>query len=216
MQNEFFVSYIAHRSASGWETQAMLARRIAPPGYQPIAGGVVSPELDRWIIPQIPGLSAEDAEFGAKSGYLSMGFADGSYLLHASPTVTLEEGELPRSWYYYLEVSAASTDLSRLFIVTSSRDLPLASDPRPDQYGPFPASDRIYEISGAGGASPAMTLAAEVPLGLSSGEPYGHRTGCTINGAFGMNEESTRLISSDGATLFYSDPVEERCRSGLR
>jgi hypothetical protein len=209
VQNEFFVSYIAHRSASGWETQAMLAKRIAPPGYQPIAGGSVSPELDRWIILQIPALSAEDAEFGAKSGYFSMGFADGSYLLHASPTVTLEEGELPRSWYYYLEVSAASTDLSRLFIVTSSRDLPLASDPRPDQYGPFPASDRIYEISGAGGASPAMTLAAEVPLGLSSGEPYGHRTGCTINGAFGINEELSRLISSDGATLFYSDPVEE-------
>jgi hypothetical protein len=208
VQNEFFVPYIAHRGASGWETQAMLAKRIAPPGYQPIAGGAISPELDRWIIPQIPGLSGEDAEFGAKSGYFSMGFADGSYLLHASPTVTLEEGELPRSWFYYLEVSAASTDLSRLFIVTSSRDLPLASDPRPDQYGPFPVEDRIYEISGAGGASPAMRLAAEVPLGLSSGEPYGHRTGCGINGDFGLSEEGMRLISSDGSTLFYSDPVE--------
>ncbi|MGA8745171.1 MAG: hypothetical protein WB507_04835 [Solirubrobacterales bacterium] len=204
-QDEFTIPYLAHRTETGWVTQAAYASSSRIAGYQPEVMHNYSPELDRWLFAQIPGLEGEQG-FNSQSGFISMGFADGSYNLHASPTVTLEEGG-PRSYYFFLEVLGASNDMSHLFILTASRDLPLSSDPRPDQYGPFPPTDRIYEVSGADTPSPTMKLAAEVPLGLG-----GHGSGCLIDGyetgSDTLGNVEARFVSTDGSHLFYTAPVE--------
>ncbi len=203
VQNELAIPYIAHRTSAGWVTQAVLSRRVAPVGYQPVLMGTYSPELDRWLFATLPGLSAEQARVGQRTGYLSMGFADGSYLLHATPTITLEEGT-PRTFYYFMQVQSTdvSDDLSHLFIVTASRDLPVAQDPRPEYGQGFSTNNtRVYEVSGADTLSPSMSVVAEVPLGLQG-------TGCEVDGEGAVGRQPVRRVTSDGSGLFYWAPVE--------
>ena len=211
--NEAFINYVAHRTEGGWISQAVLGRP-APFGTEPVgfgagfAGEYFSSDLNRWIFTEIPGRNSGEAH-GATTGYLSMGFADGSYLLHATPTITLLEGG-ERPIYAFLEVQGSADDLSRFYIATGSRLLPSPEDPRPDDESGNGQFSRIYEVSGADGPSPSISLVAEVPLGLPSptGAPSHAQTGCSIDGE-GMNPRTTRLTSADGKTLFYTIPIEE-------
>ncbi len=218
VQNEIFSPYIAHRTPTGWVSQAVFAKRIAP-GYEPQLGLRYTPELTSWPFAEMPGLSAEAAR-GGKSGFLSIGFGDGSYNVHATPTITLQEdgGENTeaRSWYYFMEVTAQSEDSSHLFISTASHDLPAPEDPRPGDPYFFGIKTRIYEVSGATGPNPTMKLIVELPLNLSPGTPY-TPTGCDID-PYGTDGLSGEQSSADGSTLFYTAPVDnvpgEDCGNG--
>ncbi len=212
VQNELAIPYLAHRSGSGWSTQAVISKRLGPPSLQPVLMENYGPELDRWLFAEMPGFNNEEGRVGQKSGFLSMGFANGlglpedSYNFHASPTITLEEGT-PRTFYYFMNVYAESTDLSRLFILTASRDLPFAEDPRPEHGNGFSSNyTRIYEVAGADGPSPTMRLVSEVPLGLTNGGGVGG--GCQMDVEDGQGRNPARNVSADGATIVYWDPIE--------
>jgi hypothetical protein len=202
--NEAFIYYVAHRTATGWLSQAVLGRP-APFGTEPVGFGAgflgeyLSPELDRWIFAEVPGLNSGEAH-GGTMGYLSMGFADGSYLLHATPNISLVESNEERPIYSFLQVEGSADDLSRLFITTGSRLLPSPEDERLDDNSGNTTFTRIYEVSGADGPSPTMSLVAEVPLGLKG-------SGCAIRGE-GTQGRTARLTSSDGTVLFYTIPIE--------
>jgi len=207
IQNQIFSFYEAHRTATGWASQAVFTKQ-APPGEQVLASATFSPELDHWLYFTTPGHNSEEADFETKVASLSMGFADGLYNASVA-TVHLEEGPSRTGFQFlYANDTEVSGDLSHAFILTPSRDLPLTEDPRPDDFGEgyFPQNTRLYEISGADGPKPVMRVAAEVPLGLLA--PGGSNdTGCTINAAIGDEFRST--VSENGTTLFYTGPIEK-------
>jgi hypothetical protein len=224
LSNELTIPYLAQRLPSGWVTQHVVGRP-GPPGTEPVMSPsemTFSPELDRWVFGEVPALNFSEAFFAKKTIYLSMGFADGSYLLHASPTLNVLEGfarqsffTLPSDPYYNSE------DLSRLFIVNNTRLL--ASDPRPDGFAsgsPSENSDRIYELSGVGGPTPALTLVAELPPGLATTDGHGGGTGCGINAHENraVQNGAARWVSGSGSTMVYSAPIENvagaRCGPG--
>lgn len=183
---------------------------------------IYSPELDRWLVGEVPGLSHEEALFETRSAYLSLGYADGGLLLHASPNLQLVEGA-PRQFFKLFDTGEriTSEDLSTVYAVQGARLLSGPADPRPDYNVGLDSgeSDRIYELSGLGGPDPTLKLAAEVPLGLRSKGTSGP-TGCAIDSdgpqtLFQHREE--RLVSADGSTLLYTAPIENapgRCGEG--
>ncbi len=157
--DELAVMYLAQRSESGWSTRAVVGRP-AGLGYQPGSGDTLnfSPELDRWIYTEKHGLNF--VQQIPSPVFYSMGFADGTFLNQATPMLSSVEGGREADTQIY----GQSEDLSHLFIVTTTRLL--ESDPRPSTNSASPG-DRIYEISGAGGPNPSVSLVAEVPPGLS-------------------------------------------------
>ncbi len=207
--------YLARRTGAGWITQAVTGRP-AGPGYEPSPAYDFSPELDRWVFPEYPGLSLA-SRVHVTSGTLYMGSA-GAGFLQASPTIHVLEikGQNPS---HFMQPAAQSDDLSTLFIATAARLLPAPEDERPSENaegleGVHPS--RIYRISGVGGPNPTLQLYAEVPLGLGGQHnadtcridaPYGSaRPGLRPNLA---DPASAGLASSDGSTLFYTDPIEK-------
>jgi hypothetical protein len=213
--NELTVVYLAQRTPSGWTTIPVIGRP-APVGTEALQTPnelTFSPELDRWLFGEIPAFDHSEAIGSAKTGYFSMGFADGTYLRQASATYNVIEGE-PRIFFQTLPQDPAyrSDDLSHVFFVTNSRLL--ASDPRPDGYAQGTIaghSDRIYEFSGLGGVSPTIRLVAELPLGLEPSINSGLQgTRCAVNfdesGA--RQNYGARLTSRNGSTMVYSSPLE--------
>ena len=216
--NELATQYEAERTEAGWVTHAVV-QRAGPPPYEPLADfGLFSPELDRWIYKEGEGNSLEEAVENQASSFYTMGSADGSSIFRATPVIAPIEGGA-RFVYDFMSVpqdsSGMSNDLSRLYLPTGAKLL--AEDPRPDNdqgvpghpvgdTGIPPEADRIYEISGAGGPSPILSLAAEVPSGL----PNGRTEGCLINTAvLSRPGGASRMTSEDGSMLFYTAPVEE-------
>ena len=200
--NQLFIPYLSQRSPSGWTTQALVRRPEGPP-IEPILSGLnFTPEMDRWLYYESRGLNAEEASYEQSSVYLSMGLADGSTIVHATPTISLVEGQ-PTEVYVFAEVQEASSDFSRLYIVTSRKDL--SSDPRPDEDfgGGSGHGSRVYEVSGVGGPSPAMRLIAEVPVGLDSGSH------CEIDNEGTFDLRGARMGSTEGRQYFYTGPIEE-------
>lgn len=213
------VEYLAQRTASGWQTRPVI-EPIAPSGTEAVSSGssaehAYSPELDRWLFPEIAAHSYAEAFFSSSSDYLSMGTASGGYVLHASPNFELQEG-IPRPYYEYapFDIYQAAADLSRFYIRTDARLLPAPADERPDGYAPESvdnppnASDRIYEVAGVGGPDPTITLIAELPSGLS---PYG--TGCAIephDRHVPWSHGGVPLVSTDGMTVVFPDAIEKR------
>jgi hypothetical protein len=211
--NELTVSYLAQRTPSGWKTMPVV-RRVAPNGIEPSmtpVEGAFTPELDRWVYMESPGIDHLHQFYNATSGYLTMGKADGSFIPQASPRYELLEGEA-RPYYETLAQDPLyrTDDMSRFFFVTNARLL--ADDPRPDGYfqgSLVPASDRIYEFSGVGGPSPSMRLIAEVPPDMPTGASEFGSNGCSLNldttGA--RQNEDARLVSTDGSTIVYTGPI---------
>ena len=221
-QNPLAVKYLAQRTSGGWVTSAVV-RRLAARPTEPAFSHIFSPELNRWLFRESSGLNLDQSGNAQKTTYYSMGLAEGAAVLHATPTIGPVEAET-RFSSEYSEVGGASSDLSHLLIITSSRLLPGPSDPRPDlnSGGEAGPADRIYEISGAGGPNPTISLAAEVPLGLTAtGGAFEGGGGCFINNpnTIGRELNSTpRLINEDGATIFYTAPIEKtagtKCGAG--
>ncbi len=207
LTNQRGAIYIAHRTPTGWTTQPVIGRP-APSPTDPGGRAIFNPELDRWLFRENQGLSAIESEEEQSSSYFSMGLADGSYVLHASPVLAPLEGG-PRSSFHYTEVGGASNDLSHLLIPTGSRLL--AEDLRPDRDGTAlipPEADRLYEVTGAGSESPSLRLAAEVPLGLGGrGSGFGGTGGCFLDWKPTIINHA-RPISEDGSTVFYTAPIE--------
>ena len=114
-----------------------------------------------------------------------MGQQDGSFIFRAS--LVIAHRRWPRFIFDFMSVaqnsSGMSNDLSHLYLLTGAKLL--AEDPRPDSdtgtpqhpsdAGIPPEADRNYEVSGAGGTSPTLSLAAEVPAGLTSESTAGCR-----------------------------------------
>ncbi len=201
--NQLAVPYLSHRTNEGWVTQAQV-RRPLPPPTQPLIDPNLnySPELDKWLLLESSGLNVEEASYAKSSAFYSMAYENGTTTVHATPTISLaEEGAPARQVYRFAGITQASNDLSTLFLTTSAKDL--AGDPRPDEDSYFQPT-RIYEISGAGGASPTMQLVAEVPLGLTNDR-------CSIgkvNPVESTNVLDGRTVSTDGSHLFYTAPIE--------
>jgi hypothetical protein len=212
VQNQLIIPYLARRGAGGWATQAVISQRQT--GVEPLfdtGEPLFSAELDRWVYREAPGFTnVEEAFEQAQSGYLSMGFADGTVALQASPTLTRLDGH-GRTLSQTIDVFGQSADLSRLFLVTDSRLLAAPLDPRPsgnlqDRAG----SDRIYELAGVGGADPVIRLIAELPADLATEFDQGRSgTGCSIDrqDSFQWNPPMEHLVSADGNTIFYSGPL---------
>ncbi len=209
--NELATEYVAHRGSGGWSSRAALGR-LAPVGFDPapedFETGFYSASLSKWLFLEIPAYSGEQSRVSATSAYYALGSDEGPYVDHWTPTLELVEGP-PRSHFVFTEINGQSEDLSRLFITTGARLLPSPQDERPDNPDSgFLNHTRIYEIEGAGSGSPTMRLAAEVPLGFTK-----DRGSCTLD------EENTiprrtRLTSSDGGTLLYTNPIEVNPLSG--
>lgn len=195
--NEFISEYLAHRTGSGWTTQAVLGRP-AGAGYQPEAVLAFTPELDRWLFFESPGAAGEVAHQGA-SADLYMGSIDGSFL-RASPTFRPLENEQVGIDPFSNSAFGDASDFSRLFFATDRRLL--AEDPLPDHYQTS-NWDRIYALSGVGGPDPVLRLAAEVPPNLPPGSTGNE---CGINPL--TKGQATVNTSADGSVLFYSAPIE--------
>jgi hypothetical protein len=227
-QNPLFIEYLAERTESGWVTKPVV-RNLAPPPTEAVGGIAIarltwfSPELDRWLYPELHSYSLSSLESEPEeSGYFSLGSLGGEYVLHASPVLAPLEGG-PRGFGALIGAPAegrtTSADLSRLYLPTGVRFL--STDPRPD--GDFgypghpatgipPEADRIYELSGLGGPSPSLRLAAEVPTGLTfpySGSELGVGS-CFINWDATLigHAGRPRMTDESGSTLFYTAPIE--------
>lgn len=210
--NQLFIPYVSQRTESGWTTQAVV-RRPLPPPIEPVLSGLhFSPEMDRWLYYESNGLNAEESAYEQSSVFLSEGLINGSTIVHATPSISLVEGN-PTEVYVFASVDAAANDFSRYYIITSRKDL--ASDPRPDEDfgGGSGHGSRVYEVSGVGGSSPSMRLVAEVPVGLSSSGGFGE-AGCEINNENVLELREPRLASTDGKDLFYVGPIEKEAGKG--
>jgi len=210
--NQLFIPYVAQRTESGWKTQAMVRRPLPPPIEPTLSGLNFAPEMDRWLYYESQGLNIEESAYEQSSVFMSMGLIDGSTIVHATPTIGLVEGS-PTEVYVFAGVAAASNDLSRLYIVTSRKDL--SSDPRPDENfgGGSGHGSRVYEVAGVGGPSPTMRLVAEVPLGLSASSGFGE-AGCEINNENALELQEPRITSTDGSIFFYAGPIEKEAGKG--
>jgi hypothetical protein len=187
--------YDSHRTEAGWLTQATVGRP-AGPDWQPVSGhGGFNAELDSWIFSLVPAIDSGEAEEAKRSNAYYIGSSDGSFA-KATPTISLPAGE-PSGAGPFDEIIAQSADFSHLFLGSSHPLLP--TDPRPGTS--TSGFDRIYEVTGAGGPAPAISLVAEVPLNLKPGI----NGTCTIDSVFGREANSS---SADGSTLFYDAPVE--------
>lgn len=212
------IQYLAKRSSSGWHTLPLLGANV-PAGSEPILepfAGLVSPELDRWLVQEVPAVDYEEAVQEARSVYLSLGFDDGSFLDHISPLFSLASAQPSRRADLFLNASArtSSEDLSRIYALTRTRLLP--SDQRPDDYRPNEflqaTNTRLYEFAGLGGPTPQVRLVYELPSGLS---PYG--TGSQSNSQCAVDSETPealqqhgeeKLVSADASTMVYTAPIE--------
>jgi len=215
------IIYVAHRTANGWVTQPELPRLA--PVLEPIPGeNLFSPDLNRWLFKESPGLNIVNAFEAKKSGFFSMSGVNGESVLHASPTLAPVEGGA-RYLNEFMQVGATSDDLSRVYIDTASRLLPAPQDPREDtSANKLPSGehyDRIYEVAGVGGSSPTLRLAAEMPPGIiSETAPLGG--GCYLNNESYIGrkvyrgEPGLRVTNTAGTTLFYVSPVERTAGSG--
>ena len=202
--NQLVIPYFAHRTNEGWVSEAMVRRPLPSPTEALLDPGLdFTPEMNKWLFLESPGLYAEEAAFETQSIFYSLGAQDGSTVPEATPTFRLVEGSATEA-YEVAPVTAASEDLSHLFLLTGHRLFESPTDPRPESGS---VKTRIYEVSGVGGPNPVAKLAAEVPLGLTKKD--GGRGNCQINGeeteATSLNP---RLTSADGSVLFYSAPVE--------
>ena len=203
--NELATEYVAHRSSTGWTSQAVI-HRPALPGFEPLPAdfetGFYSANLERWLYTAIPAYSGEQGRSTAESAHYVLGSDEGPYVDPWTPTLELVEGP-PDSHFDFTEIVGQSEDLSRLFIPTGRRLLRSPEDERPDNTNSgFTNHTRMYEIEGAGGPDPSMHLFAEVPLGFTEG-----RGSCTLD-AEDTFPRSSRRTSSDGETVIYTDPVE--------
>ena len=122
-------SYVAHRTASGWVSQATVGRP-AGPDQQPGSLYEYSPELDRSLFPVYPGFNQEAGEFSSTENSYYVGNADGSFT-QASPT--LSPGKGVEAGFLFDAVLTQSADLSHLYLGTEQKLLP--SDPRPAEIG---------------------------------------------------------------------------------
>ncbi len=181
------VKYFAHRTPSGWVTQAALRRPY--PDSEPNGPNAADPELDKWVFALNEGASNfSNSEVHQVSSYF--GASDGT-TTKASPIFEdFEGGLVPNP---QVEPAAESPDLSTLLYLTGTRFL--ESDPLPTESGGIGRS-RLYEVSGAGGPSPTLSLLAEVPAGL--GEK------CEIDRTVA---QGTNVVSADGSTVFYTAPL---------
>ena len=194
--NEIAIFYLAHRTEAGWVTTAPIAR-LPNSDYQPGSGDSLnlSAELDRWTYTQQHGLDFEHQD--PSSVFLSMGFADGTFVPHATPTFSEPEGGSVS-----IPVRGQSEDLSTEFILTSKRLL--ESDPRPSDNWSW--ASRIYEMTDVGGSNPALKLIAETPLGLQS---ESCQLSNFVDGPGGnTGGQGVAMTSSDGSTVVYTAPVE--------
>jgi hypothetical protein len=195
--------YLSQRGPGGWTTQSLISHN-SPPGLQPsgfsaYTGPILSAGLDRWLYAELPGLSASSALEATDTAFLSLGASDGTYVLRASPDLTLVDGmEAPIG--ALLHRRFMSEDLSRVFIGTSFHLLPAPADPRPTDGGS--EDTRIYEIAGVGAPAPTLSLVAEVPVGLPGNPP----SGCLIDSHM---PHSPRQASADGTTLLYTAPIQK-------
>ena len=188
-------SYVAHRTATGWQSKTAVGRP-AGPAYQPRTLSGYTAELDRSLFPLASATTAQEAEAKPSPNTYYIGAPDGSFL-PASPTIAILSGKVADSQTWDPPI-AASADFSRLFLLTNYKLL--SEDPLPDS--PVSAKNRIYEVSGAGGPSPTMRLLAEVPTGLDG---YFGSDSCRFDSQFGADANSS---SADGSTLFYDAPLE--------
>ncbi len=194
--NEIAVYYLAHRTESGWVSTAPISR-LPNSDYQPGSGDSlnISPELDRWTYTQQHGVNFEHQD--PNSVFMSMGFADGTFVPQATPTFTAVEGG-PVS----VPVRGQSEDLTTEFILTGTRLL--ESDPRPSDN--WNGGSRIYEMTDVGGIEPDIEVDCRDPTGSygrelrvvelrrRAGRDYG-RPGCG-NGVFGRRRRSYMPLRS--------------------
>jgi hypothetical protein len=212
--DELTVQYLAERTPSGWVTQAPV-RRLGSAGTVSMFEKTTllfSPELDRWLTYEVPALNREQGNVGeAREFYFSLSLLGGANVLHASPTLKILEGPARTLGdFWNTGASLTSEDLSTNYAFGNTRLLPGPDDPRPDNENDgllSVQSSRLYELSGLGGATPALKLVAEVPLGLS---PLigGGITGCSIDDEATLLRGGKRLVSADGSTVIYTAPIE--------
>lgn len=185
------LNYVAERTPEGWVSRPAAAR-AAGPEFQPKAfvEGFTA-EYETSLFPLVKASTAQEAEEATAPNVFYMGRADGSFA-QASPVLSPLSGARPHGGGWD-KVIAASSDMSKLFVLTRFRLLP--EDPLGDGPG---AENRIYEITN-GGLVPTVKLAAEVPAGL------GGQSSCGIDSSFERGLNST---SEDGSVLVYDAPVE--------
>jgi hypothetical protein len=199
--------YAARRTGSGWRTVAVAGEGASLPGYRPGEAVNFTAELDHWLVPMQPGLDGEEALSTGRPGFFSLGSIDGSYVTPASPP--LEPFEVPVAQdglaRFFYQLTGASDDLSHVYIATERRLLRAPADPRPEgkQDAGGGKSNRIYELTGAGGGDPVLRLLAEVPTGLTHSscviDPFGHEDGAYPG----------RHTSADGSTFLYANQIED-------
>ena len=170
-------SYVAHRTPSGWVSQAAVGRP-AGPEQQPKRLFEYSGELDRWAFPVSPGFGQEQAESSTSNSYY-VGDAAGTFT-QASPT--LEEGASAQAGFLFDPILAQSDDLSRLYLANNGDN-----------------SRLLNEVSPGEGGGPTLRVAAAVPPSLK-GE------GCNVDDRQYL-APGARLASADGSTLIYNAPL---------
>ena len=188
VQSHSVLTYLAHRTEDGWQTEPVLGRPNA--NEQPVGPNEFSPDLRHWLFPTGEGSNWVTGNYnsGAETFYRG---TSGAGFAAASPALRDLEGGLIGSPIF----PQASADLSRLILLSPYRVL--ASDPRPGVSDS--TEDRIYAVDGAAGPSPTVSLLAEVPLGLETNK------GCEIDARTG---QAVNIISADGSTVFYEAPLE--------
>jgi hypothetical protein len=195
--NEVVVEYTAQRNSLGWSTVPV----ISHPGgsdAQVYQATDYSGGFDRWLFSTLPGLSTLGAKQANTSQTLYLGSADAPALQAAPALTPTEGGEHPGA---FLSVPyGQSEDLSTLFLATGFPFL--GSDSRPGPSRPSERKDRIYAIQGAGGPSPTLSLAAELPPNLATSVECSIEPGLIDGGSW------QRSASGDGSELFYQAPVE--------
>lgn len=187
-QSHGVIYYVAHRTAGGWLSESALGRPAGPNG-QPTGPREFSAELDTSVFSVSEGTNWAQGSSSSSSEALYFRNADGSFV-KASPTLRNQDGGL---LVEIAEPDGNSADLSRFFFLSSAPLLP--SDRRPESNNVV--RDRLYEVSGAGGPEPTLSLVAEVPLDITG-------NGCGVDVVIG---QSLNLVSTGGSTVFYDAPL---------
>ncbi len=188
--------YLAHRTATGWLTESADAGRPEP-GYILSSLRGYDAELGSWIIVAQQGRTKTDAEFPPLLRWAYYRGSAGPSLSRVSPVLSPPSGFRQS---LANEIVAQSADFSHLYIAGTARLLPESEDPLPDGTGTGTRPTRIYEVSGAGGPTPTVSLAAEIPTGLNNSH-------CGLDQKFSVGS-AYNASSADGSTLFYDAPLE--------